>query len=116
MQIISLLGGIVQARRFKPAEFAWQFVRAVGADCFLLQAPAVVDAAQTREALIERCGLRDVFVRAEKLDIAMLSASNMSSASTAFRFNMLPDEDRLALIEAVAVGDLLIIYLILGDS
>ena len=107
VQVISLLGGIVQARRFNPAEFAWQFARAVGADCFLLQAPAVVDSAATREALIERCGLRDVFTRAEKLDIAMLSAGNMAPSSTAFRFNMLPEEDRLALIKAGAVGDLL---------
>lgn len=107
VQVISLLGGIVQARRFNPAEFAWQFARAVGADCYLLQAPAVVDSPETREALIERCGLRDVFTRAEKLDIAMLSSGAMSAHSTAFRFNMLPDEDRIALIKAGAVGDVL---------
>lgn len=107
VQVMSLLGGVVQARRFNPAEFAWQFARAVGADCYLLQAPAVVDSPETREALIERCGLRDVFTRAEKLDIAMLSAGNMATSSTAFRFNMLPEVDRLALIKAGAVGDLL---------
>ena len=107
VQVISLLGGIVQARRFNPAEFAWQFARVVGADCYLLQAPAVVDSPETREALIERCGLRDVFTRAEKLDIAMLSAGTMAPSSTAFRFNMLPEDDRLALIKAGAVGDLL---------
>ena len=107
VQVISLLGGIVQARRYNPAEFAWQFARAVGADCYLLQAPAVVDSPETREALIERCGLRDVFTRAEKLDIAMLSAGTMAPSSTAFRFNMLSEDDRLALIKAGAVGDLL---------
>jgi deoxyribonucleoside regulator len=107
VQVISLLGGIVQARRFNPAEFAWQFARAIGADCFLLQAPAVVDSPQTREALIERCGLSDVFKRAEKLDIAMLSAGTMAPTSTAFRFNMLSEQDRLALIAKGAVGDLL---------
>jgi deoxyribonucleoside regulator len=107
VQVISLLGGIVQARRFNPAEFAWQFARAIGADCYLLQAPAVVDSPATREALIERCGLSDVFKRAEKLDIVMLSAGTMAPSSTAFRFNMLSEDDRLALIEAGAVGDML---------
>ena len=107
VQVISLLGGIVQARKFNPAEFAWQFARAVGADCYLLQAPAVVDSPATREALIERCGLRDVFKRAEKIDIAMLSCGNLESKSTAFRFEMLPEPDRLALIKAGAVGDVL---------
>ena len=107
VQVISLLGGIVQARRFNPAEFAWQFARAIGADCYLLQAPAVVDSPATREALIERCGLNDVFKRAEKLDIAMLSAGNMAPDSTAFRFHMLSENDRLDLITRGAVGDLL---------
>jgi DNA-binding transcriptional regulator LsrR (DeoR family) len=107
VQVISLLGGIVQARRFNPAEFAWQFARAVGADCYLLQAPAVVDSPATRKALIEGCGLHDVFKRAEKIDIAMLSAGTMAPTSTAFRFSMLSEDDRLALINAGAVGDLL---------
>ena len=57
VQVISLLGGIVQARKFNPAEFAWQFARIMAADCYLFQAPAVVDSPETREALIERCGL-----------------------------------------------------------
>ena len=108
VQVISLLGGIVQARRFNPAEFAWQFARAVGADCYLLQAPAVVDSPETREALVERCGLRDVFKRAEKLDIAILSSGAMSPLSTAFRLNLLPDEDRIALKKAGAVGEVLL--------
>lgn len=107
VKVISLLGGIVQARRFNPAEFAWQFGRAEGADCYLLQAPAVVDSPETRETLVEHCGLRDVFKRAEKLDIAMLSCGNMEPKSTAFQFEMLLEEDRIALIKAGAVGDLL---------
>jgi deoxyribonucleoside regulator len=107
VQVISLLGGIVQARRFNPAEFAWQFARAINADCYLLQAPAVVDSPATREALIERCGLSDVFTRAKNLDIAMLSAGTMAPTSTAFRFNMLTEQDRLELIKRGAVGDLL---------
>jgi DNA-binding transcriptional regulator LsrR (DeoR family) len=34
VQVISLLGGIVQARRYNPSEFAWQVARMVGADCY----------------------------------------------------------------------------------
>lgn len=107
VQVISLLGGIVQARRFNPAEFAWQFARIVGADCYLLQAPAVVDSPATREALIERCGLRDVLRRAERLDMALLSVGTMAASSTAFRFNLISDEERVQLMKLGAVGDLL---------
>lgn len=107
MQVISLLGGIVQARRFNPSEFAWQFARMVGADCYLLAAPAIVDSPETKEALIERCGLRDVLRRAEKLDMAVLSAGIPAPDSTAFRFGFLSDEERTALIRLGAVGDIL---------
>lgn len=106
-QVIALLGGIVQARKFNPAEFAWQFARSLEADCFLLQAPAVVDSPATREALIERCGLNDVFRRAERLDIALLSVGTMAPSSTAFRFNLVSDEERVELMRRGAVGDML---------
>ncbi|MCB1433768.1 MAG: sugar-binding transcriptional regulator [Alphaproteobacteria bacterium] len=107
VQVISLLGGIVQARKFNPAEFAWQFARVMGADCFLFQAPAVVDSPATREALIERCGLRDLFRRAERLDVALLSVGTMAASSTAFRFNLISDEERMEMVRMGAVGDLL---------
>jgi DNA-binding transcriptional regulator LsrR (DeoR family) len=107
VQVISLLGGIVQARKFNPAEFAWQFARIMGADCYLFQAPAVVDSPETREALIERCGLRDIFKRAERLDMALVSVGTLAPTSTAFRFNLISDEDRAALLKMGAVGDLL---------
>jgi DNA-binding transcriptional regulator LsrR (DeoR family) len=107
LQVISLLGGIVQARRFNPAEFAWQFARIMGADCYLFQAPAVVDSPETREALIERCGLRDILRRAERLNMALLSVGTMAETSTAFRFSLISDEERAALLKMGAVGDLL---------
>jgi deoxyribonucleoside regulator len=107
LEVISLLGGVMEARKFNPAEFAWQFARTVGADCFLLPAPAVVDSPETREALIERCGLNDVLRRAEKLDVALLSVGNMAAHSTAFRFNMVTDKERSELLELGAVGDML---------
>lgn len=107
VQVISLLGGIMQARRFNPSEFAWQFARTVGADCYLLAAPAVVDSPATKEALIERCGLNNVLRRAERLDMALLSVGITSPDSTTFRFGYLSDEDRVLLMRQGAVGDLL---------
>ncbi len=107
VEVVSLLGGIVQARRFNPGEFAWQFARIVGADCFLVQAPAVVDSPETRHALVERCGLREVFDKAEKLDLLLLSVGPMGANSTAFRFNLMTDGERQDLIRCGAVGDML---------
>lgn len=107
VEVVSLLGGIVQARRFNPAEFAWQFANTVGADCYLLTAPAVVDSADTRRALIERCGLDSVLNRVEKMHMALMSVGTMSAMSTSFRFGFFSESERQSLIAANAVGDLL---------
>jgi len=107
VEIVSLLGGIVQAKRFNPADFAWQFANTVGADCYLLAAPALVDSPRTREALIERCGLKDVIDRSAKMDLALLSVGTMAAQSTSFKLGFLNDDERLSLIKKGAVGDLL---------
>jgi deoxyribonucleoside regulator len=107
VEVVSMLGGIVQARRFNPAEFAWQFANTVGANCYLLAAPAVVDSEQTRSALIERCGLNEVLARSEKMDMALLSVGTMSAQSTSFRFGFFTEEERQSLMKAGAVGDML---------
>ena len=83
VQVVSLLGGVVNARRFNPSEFAWQFANAMGADCYLLAAPAVVDSPETKRALIERCGLDDVMRRAAALDMALLSVGNRAADTKA---------------------------------
>jgi DNA-binding transcriptional regulator LsrR (DeoR family) len=107
VEVVSLLGGVVEAKRFNPAEFAWQFSSIVGADCYLLTAPAIVDSAETRKALVERCGLQTVFDHAKKMDMALLSVGTMAPETTAFRFGFLSEEDRASLKRAGAVGDLL---------
>jgi len=107
VEVVSLLGGIVQAKRFNPAEFAWQFANIVGADCYLLAAPAVVDSAKTREALIERCGLKEVINRSSTMDMALISVGTMAAQSTSFRLGFLNEEERVSLIKKGAVGDML---------
>jgi deoxyribonucleoside regulator len=107
VEVVSMLGGIVEARRFNPAEFAWQFANTVGANCYLLAAPAIVDSEETRRALIERCGLDDVLKRSEQMDMALLSVGTMSSLSTSFRFGFLSEAERNSLIASGAIGDML---------
>ncbi len=107
VDVVSMLGGVVQAKRFNPSEFAWQFANTVGANCYLLTAPAVVDSATTRTALIERCGLNEVINRADNMDMALLSVGTMTNQATSFRFGFLAEEDRMSLIKHGAVGDML---------
>ncbi len=107
VEVVSLLGGIVEARRFNPAEFAWQFAKTVGADCYLLTAPAIVDSPETRDALFNRCGLSTVFDHAKNMQMALLSLANMSPSSTSFQFSFFSEQDHASIAAAGAVGDLL---------
>lgn len=106
-RVVSLLGGIAAARRFNPAEFAWQFAELFQGEGFLIPAPAVVDSPETRHALLERCGLAAIFEMASHLDVALLSVGGISTLTTSYRTGYLTEADRRSLIEAGAVGDVL---------
>jgi DNA-binding transcriptional regulator LsrR (DeoR family) len=111
VSVVSLLGGIMKARGFNPAEFAWRFATLYQADCYLMTAPLVVDSPQTRATLIERCGLNDLFEMARTLDVIVTSAADMGPNATSHRSHLISDDDRESLIKAGAVGDLLFNFL-----
>jgi len=106
-RVVSLLGGIAAARRFNPAEFAWQFAELFQGEGFLIPAPAVVDSPETKHALLERCGLSSIFEMADKLDVVLLSVGGISTLTTSYRTGHISEAERRSLIEAGAVGDVL---------
>jgi deoxyribonucleoside regulator len=106
-RVVSLLGGIAAARRFNPAEFAWQFAQLFQGEGFLIPAPAVVDSPETKHALLERCGLASIFEMVDQLDVALLSCGGISALTTSYRTGYLSEADRRSLIDAGAVGDIL---------
>ena len=107
VRVISLLGGISQVRHFNPAEFAWRFAELFQGEGYLVPAPALVDGPATRDALIERCGIGEVFAMARDLDLAILSVGGLTASATSFRTGHLSERERLELQAAGAVGDLL---------
>jgi deoxyribonucleoside regulator len=115
-RVVSLLGGIAAARRFHPAEFAWQFAELFQGEGFLIPAPAVVDSPETKHALLERCGLSAIFEMVEQLDIALLSCGGISALTTSYRTGYLSESDRRSLIEAGAVGDILYNFIDAGGN
>jgi DNA-binding transcriptional regulator LsrR (DeoR family) len=105
--VVSLLGGISQARSFNPSEYAWLLAKAFGGDCYLLAAPVLVDSAATRNTLIEKCGLGEIFRMAEVLDAVILSVGGLVAEATTYQVGFLLESDRLSLAAKGAVGDLL---------
>ncbi|MFE0013201.1 sugar-binding transcriptional regulator [Mesorhizobium sp. NPDC059054] len=106
-KVISLLGGVGVARRYNPAEFAWRFAQVFQGDGYLIPAPAVVDSVETKVALVERCGLEEIFEMADALDAVLLSIGGIASATTFYRGGFLKEAEREALLARGAVGDLL---------
>lgn len=106
LRVISLLGGIIEARRFNPAEFAWRLAEVFQGEGFLIPAPAIVDSTRTRDALIRDCGIDSIFDMAERLDMALLSVGALQTG-TSRRVGYLGDEEHRSLVAAGAVGDLL---------
>lgn len=106
-KVISLLGGVGVARRINPAEFAWRFAQAFQGDGYLIPTPAVVDSVATKQALVERCGLQEIFRLADDLDAVLVSIGGIASATTFYRGGFLSESDRETLVASGAVGDLL---------
>lgn len=106
-RVISLLGGIGAARRFNPAEFAWRFAQIFQGEGYLIPTPAVVDSIETKVALVERCGLNEIFEMADALDAVLLSVGGVASETTFYRDGFLTEKEREALVSHGAVGDLL---------
>jgi DNA-binding transcriptional regulator LsrR (DeoR family) len=111
LRVISLLGGLSEARRFNPGEFAWQFAEKFDADGFLLPAPAIVDSPSTRETLIERCGISEVFDMADESDVVLLSCGALSQLNTSYRVGAIDAAQIQALKDLGAVGDMLFTFL-----
>ena len=106
-RVVSLLGGIAAARRFNPAEFAWQFAELFQGEGYLIPAPAIVDSPETKHALLEHCGLAEIFQMADHLDVVLLSVGSMSGLTTSYRMGHVSEAERRELVAAGAVGDLL---------
>lgn len=106
-KVISLLGGVGPVRHSNPAEFAWRFARLFQGEGYLIPAPAVVDSVQTKEALIQRCHLNEIFELADTMDAILVSVGSLDSATTFYRGGYLTEAMRNELAAEGAVGDLL---------
>lgn len=106
-KVISLLGGVSRVRKFNPAEFAWRFAQVFQGEGYLIPAPALVDSLATKEALIKRCGIQEIFDMADTLDAVIVSVGGIDSATTFYRGGFLTDMQRDELEARGAVGDLL---------
>jgi DNA-binding transcriptional regulator LsrR (DeoR family) len=107
ISVLSMLGGLTRVSGSNPSEFAWRLADRLSAECYLMAAPVFAPDARTREALLAHPGIQEIFRKAARLDLAILSVGDLSPFSTVSEYFLL-ERDELATLQAAgAVGDVL---------
>jgi len=107
VSVMSMIGGLTRVSGANPSEFAWRLADRLSAECYLMAAPVFAPDARTRDALMSHPGLQEIFRRAERLDLAILSVGDLSPFSTVSEYFLLERDELAALQAAGAVGDVL---------
>lgn len=111
VRVMSMMGGTVETRQANPFEFAWRLANALQAECYLFPAPLIVDSAETRERLMRDCGLDRLAAMAASLDLAVVSAGDISDKAGSLVRAFLPEGDFARLVAKGAVADIMCSFL-----
>lgn len=110
-KVVSLLGGIVAVHQTNPIDYTWRFAGQLGAECYMFLAPLLVDSVETKQALIEKCGLKAVYDLAENLDLAVVSCGDIGPHSTSLSEGFISPAELERLIAAGCVCDTMFNFL-----
>lgn len=111
VKVMSLLGGSVDTQLSNPIEFSWRLANALNAKSYLFPAPLIVDSAETKRTLIDKCGLGSLFEMAQSLDMVVVSAGEISANSTSSVRHLITETELNELISLNCVGDVMCNFL-----
>ena len=107
LKVVSMLGGLTRVSGENPSEFAWRFADRLSAECFLMAAPVFAPNKAVRDALLSHAGINEVVVAAKSLDLAIVTAGDLTPHSTVSQFFILEREDIASLQASGAIGHVL---------
>ena len=107
ISVLSMLGGLTRVSGVNPSEFAWRLADRLSAECYLMAAPVFAPDRRTRDALMTHPGIQEIFQRATRLDMAIVSVGELSPSSTVSEYVLLERDELSALERQGAVGDVL---------
>jgi DNA-binding transcriptional regulator LsrR (DeoR family) len=105
-RVVLLCGGLAESTSINPYDNASMMARALDARCHYLTAPMFAASAELREALLASEPLRSVLAMVAKLDLALLSAIDLTERSKALEYGVISRNDWRSLRAAGAVGDI----------
>ncbi len=107
IKVISMLGGLTRVNRHNLSEFAWRFADRLAARGYLMAVPVLAPDVGTRDALFTHAGINEIVEESKSLDLAIVTAGDLSPYSTVSQFSVLDPEEIASLQAAGAVGHVL---------
>jgi DNA-binding transcriptional regulator LsrR (DeoR family) len=109
--VVLLCGGLAKSTRVNPYDNAATFARALDATCYYVTAPMFAETTELRDALVNSEPIRSVLHMARRVDMALLSAIDLSAQSKALEYDVISRRLWQSLRDAGAVGDVCSHYL-----
>ncbi len=106
LSVVSLMGGLTRGAAMNPYETASHLADVIDAQCYYVAAPALTDTDLTRDLLMAQPMLREVFQKAEGVDLAFVSVGELAHGNTMSRIGLVSNSDVDELLRAGAVGDI----------
>lgn len=106
LSVVQLLGGLTRRTRYNPFDNTSRFASAMGADCYYLPAPMLADTVEQKAIFTESPWITEVMELARTLDVAVLTAIDLTESSGGLEYGVLTREEWHSLRAAGAVGDI----------
>jgi len=107
LTVVSLLGGLTKGAAISPYEVAWRISDVLGATCYYLAAPAIVDDQATRDMLLGISTIQTTLELGRQASLALIGIGEVSHHCTFARVGMITPEEIDELAEKGAVADIL---------
>jgi deoxyribonucleoside regulator len=109
--VVQMNGGLTsQMTDLHATSLTRELAARLGGDCYILQAPGVVDSPETQSILMSDAQVRQVFDLASRANIAFFSIGTIAEDTLWGRAGLLPDEVVAELDSLQAVGDIMSRY------
>lgn len=109
--VVSLSGGLSQSGAINPYDIAAAFARVLGAGCYYMTAPLMAESADARATFADSAPVRQVHTIAERCQVALLSAVDLSPRARIVDYGVLTRAQVADLLRAGAVGNICDYYI-----
>jgi DNA-binding transcriptional regulator LsrR (DeoR family) len=105
-RVVLLCGGLAESTLVNPYDNAAMMARALDATCYYITAPMFAQTSELRDALVASEPIRSVLGMVPKLNLALLSAIDLSEQSKPLEYGVISRSIWQSLRDAGAVGDI----------